>query len=98
MTPEGIVKRMLVRMLKKYDVWYFFPASNGFGSAGIPDIIAIVSGRFVGIEAKADRTRKPTALQLKCAKDISAAGGNWFLVFDKNSCALVEQYIQDACN
>jgi hypothetical protein len=30
MTPEGKVKRKVVEVLKKHDVWYFFPANNGF--------------------------------------------------------------------
>jgi hypothetical protein len=82
-------------MLKKYQVWYFFPAANGMGRAGIPDIIAIVDGGFVGVEVKANKTKKPTALQIRCGKAIQAAGGRWFLVFDKASSDELEQYIQD---
>lgn len=94
-TPEGKIKAMVTGVLKKYRLWYFFPAANGMGRAGIPDIIAIVHGRFVGIECKADKTRKPTALQVQCGKDIQAAGGYWFLVFDAESCAELERYIQE---
>jgi len=86
---------MVTKMLKKYGVWYFFPAANGMGRAGIPDIIAIVAGDFVGIEAKADKTKKPTELQIRCGKEIQAAGGRWFLVFDVDSCAELERFIQD---
>lgn len=95
LTPEGKTKRMVTEMLKKYRLWYFFPAANGMGRAGIPDIISIVDGTFVGIEAKADKTKKPTELQVRCGKDIQAAGGRWFLVFDEDSCAELERYIQD---
>ena len=94
-TPEGRIKRMVVTMLKKYGIWYFFPAANGFGRAGIPDIIAIVNGLFVGIECKADRTKKPTVLQVQCGEKISAAGGKWFLVYDKASLDQVEQLIKE---
>lgn len=80
MTPEGKIKRKLTEVLRMHDIWYFFPGNNGFGKSGIPDIIAIVGGRFVGIECKADPTKKPTELQKKCGKDIEAAGGLWFLV------------------
>jgi hypothetical protein len=94
MTPEGKIKKKLVEMLKNEKVWYFFPAANGMGKAGIPDVICIVEGQFVGIECKADETKKPTTLQLMCAKDIRAAGGYWFLVFDDYSIADVEKWIQ----
>ena len=49
LTPEGKVKRKLVEMLKRHGVWYFFPASNGFGKAGIPDVIACHNSKFIGI-------------------------------------------------
>lgn len=95
LTPEGRVKRMVTGVLKKYNLWYFFPAANGMGRAGIPDIIAIAAGDFVGIEVKADKTKKPTELQKICGKEIQAAGGLWFLVYDEDSCAELERYIQD---
>jgi hypothetical protein len=94
MTPEGKVKKKLSEMLKHEKVWHFFPAANGMGKAGIPDVICIVEGQFVGIECKADATKKPTALQMKCAMDIKAAGGYWFLVYDEYSIAEVEKWIQ----
>lgn len=93
LTPEAKVKRKVVEVLKKHKVWYFFPASNGFGKAGIPDIIAIVGGEFVGVEVKADRTKKPTALQVKCGKEIEAAGGTWMLVCDEITVQALEAVI-----
>jgi len=81
MTPEGKVKRKVVEVLKKHDVWYFFPANNGFGKSGIPDIIAIVDGHFVGVEVKS-ATGKPTELQKICGKQIEKAGGTWMVVSD----------------
>lgn len=95
MTPEGKVKKQVTDVLKKYHLWYFFPGNNGFGKSGIPDLITIVSGGFVGIEVKADKTKKPTELQKICGKEIQAAGGRWFLVYDEDSCAELERFIQD---
>lgn len=92
-TPEGKVKKKVVETLRVANIWYFFPANNGFGKAGIPDIIAIVRGVFVGIEVKADRTKKPTELQVRCGKEIKAAGGEWFLVYDEDSLLQVQKYI-----
>ena len=95
LTPESKVKRKVVEMLKHHGVWYFFPANNGFGKAGIPDLIAIAKGKFVGIEVKADRTKKPTALQMKCGEEIQRAGGWWFLVYDTESIDALEQAIKE---
>lgn len=94
-TPEGKVKKKVVEILKKHGVWYFFPASNGFGKAGIPDVIAIVRGHFLGVEVKADRTKKPTALQTKCGDEIRLAGGMWMVVCDSDSLELLETVIQE---
>jgi hypothetical protein len=92
-TPEGRVKKHLTEILRRHKVWYFFPGNNGFGKSGLPDIIAIVRGRFVGIEVKADKTKKPTALQWKTGRDIKEAGGMWFLVYDDDTMGIVEAYI-----
>jgi hypothetical protein len=92
-TPEGKVKKRLTEMLRHHKVWYFFPGNNGFGKSGLPDIVAIVKGRFVGIEVKADRTKQPTALQWKTGREIKEAGGDWFLVYDDDTIKVVEEYI-----
>ena len=93
-TPEGKVKRRLTEMLKRHKVWYFFPGNNGFGKSGLPDIIAIIRGRFVGIEVKADKTKKPTSLQWKTGREIKEAGGSWFLVYDDDTILTVETFIR----
>lgn len=92
-TPEGKIKRKVVQVLKYHKVWYFFPASNGFGRAGIPDIIAIVDGLFVGIECKADTSKKPTKLQIKCGEEIIEAGGMWLLVRCTEDCEKLDKII-----
>lgn len=94
-TPEGKIKRKVVQVLKNNKVWYFFPASNGFGRAGIPDIIAIVDGLFVGIECKADPSKKPTKLQVKCGEEIIEAGGMWLLVRCAEDCEELDKTIND---
>ena len=94
LTPEGKVKKKLVEMLKHEGIWYFFPAANGMGKAGIPDVICIVEGHFVGIECKADEKKKPTALQLRCGHEIRDAGGYWFLAYDDFTIAEVEKWIK----
>ena len=94
MTPEGKVKRKVVEVLKKHDVWYFFPANNGFGKSGIPDIIAIVDGHFVGVEVKS-ATGKPTELQKICGKQIEKAGGTWMVVSDDVTLEVLDPVIKN---
>jgi len=94
MTPEGKVKRKVVEVLKKHEVWYFFPANNGFGKSGIPDIIAIVDGHFVGIEVKS-ATGKPTELQKICGRQIEEAGGTWLVVSNDVTLEVLDAVIEN---
>ena len=94
-TPEGKVKAKVVDLLKKHGVWYFFPGNNGFGKSGIPDIVCCVDGNFLGIEVKADKTKKPTALQVRCGQQIEAAGGTWVLVYDDITLMALDAVIEN---
>lgn len=62
MTPEGIVKKKLVTILKSIGAYYFFPATHGYGRSGVPDVVGCYDGGFFAIEVKAEG-KKPTALQ-----------------------------------
>lgn len=73
-TPEKKVKDKVVDILKSEGVYYFFPATHGYGRSGVPDIIACVNGNFLAIECKAG-TNKPTALQVREIESIRKAGG-----------------------
>lgn len=98
MTPEGKIKARVDRLLHQYKIWFYSPQAGPYGRAGIPDRIAIVRGQFVGIEVKADRTKKPTALQRKCMAMIEAAGGKCFIVYDVETLKLLEDYLRDQDN
>ncbi len=50
-----------------------------YGTAGIPDIIACIDGRFFGFEVKTD-IGKPTKLQEATIRKILAAGGTALVV------------------
>jgi hypothetical protein len=63
-TPESKVKAKVKALLAKYKVYYFMPATHGYGSSGVPDIVACMQGKFIGIETKA-KGGVPTALQMK---------------------------------
>ena len=82
-TPEGAVKAKVKDYLKARGIWHFMPVSNGMGVHGIPDIIAIIDGRFVGIECKAPGKRNNTSeLQKQQIAAINAAGGLAIVVDD----------------
>ena len=97
-TPEGFVKRRLKNMLKSHNVWYYMPQAGPFGKAGIPDFILIVEGKFVGVECKASRQKKPTELQRLAREEIENAGGKCFVVCDKDTQDELERWITDARN
>jgi len=79
MTPEGKVKAKGVEIIKKYKAWYFFPAQNGYGRAGIPDCIICYRGMFLAVEFKAGYN-KTTALQEREMAAIDQAGGSSMVV------------------
>ena len=73
-TPEGKVKDAVKKILKSLNIYYFMPATGGYGRSGVPDIVGCVNGRFVAIECKAG-LNQPTALQEREMKNIKDAGG-----------------------
>ena len=82
-TPERAVKDKVVSMLKGEEVYYFFPATHGFGRSGVPDIVCCVNGYFLGIECKAG-TNKPTALQVREIEAIRRSNGVAIVVNEEN--------------
>ena len=87
MTPEGKVKASVVKLLKKYEVYYFFPATHGMGRSGVPDIICCAKSLFIAIECKAGRGQV-TALQARELKRIGDAGGCTFIINEDNQAML----------
>lgn len=83
MTPEAKVKARVVKLLKEHNIYYFFPATHGFGRSGVPDIICCFNSLFMGIECKAGKN-KPTALQEKEMRKIREAGGVTFVINEDN--------------
>lgn len=83
MTPEAKVKAKVAKILVKLGVYYFFPAANGMGRAGIPDIICCMDGLFIGIECKAGKN-VPTALQERELSRIAEAKGLAWVINEQN--------------
>lgn len=82
-TPEKKVKDQVVALLKQRGAYYFYPVTSGFGTSGVPDIVACHRGVFIGIECKAGKN-KPTALQEKNLKLIDEAGGIALVINESN--------------
>ena len=92
MTPEKKVKVKVCEVLKKLKCYYFYASTGGYGSSGVPDIVACYKGKFIGIECKANGGT-PTALQQKHLVDIAVAGGK-SLVIDETNIEILEYYIK----
>ena len=82
-TPEWKVKRAVRLMLDKLGAYHFMPPANGFGRAGIPDIIACIDGHFIAIECKAGKGTT-TALQDRELNAVLNAGGTTYIARESN--------------
>jgi hypothetical protein len=83
MTPEAKVKHKVKTILKKYNCYYFSPATGGYGASGVPDLIVCYGGKFIGIECKAG-SNKPTQLQELNLKKIKEHGGIAMVINENN--------------
>lgn len=92
-TPEAKVKAAVVKLLKARGVYYFFPATHGFGRSGVPDIICCVNGRFLAIECKAGGNQ-PTELQKREIEKIQLSKGIAAVIRESNI-SLVEQLLKE---
>jgi Holliday junction resolvase len=77
------VKKAVRLLLDKLGIYHFMPPANGFGRAGIPDIIGCMDGHFIAIECKAGKGQT-TALQDRELNMILNAGGTVFIAREHN--------------
>jgi len=71
---ENAIVATILRHLKAVQFCYAWKTHGNQYSAGIPDIIACVNGRFVAFEVKRPGG-KPTPLQEATIRKIERAGG-----------------------
>ena len=83
LSNERDVKNLLKRVLNHFDIFYFMPAANGFGRAGVSDFILVNNGCCVAIETKFGRNT-PTAQQLKFGQDMLVHGAPYAVVRESN--------------
>lgn len=90
LTPEAKVKLQVRRILDGLQIYYFFPPANGYGRAGIPDVIFCAQGSFGAIECKAGKGQL-TALQERELQSIHDHGGFTYVARENNLDALKEE-------
>ena len=83
MTPEAKVKKKVAAVLGAHRAYFFFPPANGYGRAGIPDIVGCYKGSFFAVECKAGKNTT-TALQERELAKIREADGVAFVVNEDN--------------
>jgi Holliday junction resolvase len=77
---ESAFQQQVIKYLEERNIWYFRAMAIG-SSFGLPDIIAIYKGYFVGIECKRDEHSKRTQLQELMQQSIVNAGGFYEFVW-----------------
>ena len=82
-TPEAKVKANVRKILDELGIYHFMPPANGFGRAGIPDIIGCMDGHFIAIECKAGKGQT-TALQDRELNAILNHGGTVYIAREHN--------------
>ena len=99
MNPETALKNTLMQKLKAaYPAAFFFRTGAGpFGLAGLPDILGVCYGLFIGIEAKRPgKYKEPlkgcTPAQVFVGRRIQDAGGIWFATDDEQHCIATLQH------
>lgn len=80
---EKGVKLVVKKYLAEHNWFWWMPAANGFGRAGVSDFNAVRDGKFLAIETKF-KDNKPTPLQISYLTNIISFGGIAFLVTETN--------------
>lgn len=84
MAQEKRFENAVKDLLKSYGCWFLKYWGGGeFTKAGVPDILACVNGKFLGIEVKAPKG-KPSELQLYNLRKIDESGGYGILLYPKD--------------
>lgn len=81
--PEKKVENLIKYELKRLsNIWYFKVAASSEMPPGIPDIIACIDGKFVGIETKAPGKIKNTSPAQKVQHELIRKAGGKVIVTD----------------
>lgn len=94
MTPEGLVKEKIKRILKRYKVHYAMPRGTSYGRQGVADFVCCTHGRYLAVEAKATKYSRQTAMQKYEMEQVRLAGGVYLLIHEDNLHEL-EAYLKE---
>lgn len=83
MGKEKTFENKVKAFLEKHNIWYVKYFANGFTKRGVPDLLACVNGRFVGIEIKSE-TGISSPLQQWNIEEITKSGGIGFILYPKD--------------
>lgn len=84
MVREKVFENQIKFFLKELpNTWFYKNWGGGYSVSGIPDIIACVNGKFVGIEVKAEDGH-PSALQLRNISLIEKSKGIGLIIYPKD--------------
>jgi hypothetical protein len=77
--PENKLRGQVYRYLRK-EGYFYFPIVGGPRQVrGIPDIIVVIDGKFIGIELKAGKN-KQSEWQVRFEEKIKKAGGYYYVI------------------
>ena len=79
MAQEKNFENKIKLYLKSHDHYFVKYFANRMTKVGVPDILACINGKFVGIEVKSS-TGKPSELQIHNVKKINDSGGYAMIV------------------
>ena len=75
---EATVKRTARKYLKSRSIFYFDIQGSRFTTAGAPDMVVVIDGKFIALEFKTYRGRQSED-QKVFQQRLEAAGGYYFL-------------------
>jgi hypothetical protein len=73
--PEGRLARAVIKMVVERGGYAWKQHGNEYQPAGLPDVLGVYKGIFVGFETKMPGNEKPSAVQVYRARQIRKAGG-----------------------
>lgn len=93
-TDEAFVKRNLREFFKQHNIYYYMPATGGFGRSGAPDFFPVLrNGITWGIECKGRGRNKTTPLQRQELARIFEAGAGIAVVDRDNLDAFKQAFL-----
>jgi len=94
-TRESKLKELVMKELKKTDGFFFKIWGSQNQKAGLPDIIGIYKGKFVGIELKDPLNGSVSKLQQHTIDQINMYGGIAWVVRDLTELRTLLYFIED---